>query len=192
MTVQLNGRIIVLGFIIVTSHEKKGKIMAMVAAGNGTGFFVVVTLIDRNEDVTTKEYELDVADFAEALGAQLEIEGDLALVSDALIVGSSLAQRRVNDAIVVPIVGEVQTKARIIVRLDGGNEKATIDIPAPKETMFLTLSGKGNKVVDLENASIIDFLANYLPAGNVFLSDGEKLGEALEGRKVSVSSGFRS
>jgi hypothetical protein len=165
--------------------------MSMVAAGNGTGFFLTVTMIDRNEDVTTKEYELDVADFAEALGAQLEITGDLALVSDALVVGTNLGQRLVNDAIVVPSVGEAQTKARIVVRLDGGNEKATIDIPAPKETMFLTLTGKGNKVVDLENANIIDFLANFLPAGNCFISDGEKMGEALEGRKVSVASGFR-
>jgi len=167
--------------------------MAFVAAGAGTGFFVNVQMIDRNEDQTSKDYELDVADFAEALGAALEIVGDLMLVSQCEIVGYSISQRLVENAIVIPSAGEVQTKARLIIRLAGGNEKATIDIPAPKEEIFMALTGKANKVVDVTNTDVADFLANFLTAGNCFISDGEKMAAdgLLEGRKVSTASGFR-
>jgi len=167
--------------------------MAFIAAGGGTGFFVTVQMIDRNEDPTSKEYELDVADFAADLGAALEIIGDLMLVSDCEIIGYNVGQRLVEDTIVIPTVGEAQTKARLIIRLAGGQGKATIDIPAPKETLFMALTGKANKVIDVTNASVLDFLANFEAAGNCFISDGEKMADdgLLEGRKVSVASGFR-
>jgi len=167
--------------------------MAFVPAGAGTGFFLTVQMIDRNEDPTSKEYELDVADFAEALGAATEMVGDLMLVSDCEIVGYHIGQRYVENAIVVPSVGEAQTKARLIIRLAGGNEKATIDIPAPKETLFMALTGKANKVIDVTNTDLLDFLANFEAAGTSFISDGEKMAASglLEGRKVSVASGFR-
>jgi hypothetical protein len=167
--------------------------MAFVAAGAGTGYFLTVQMIDRNEDPTSKEYELDVADYAEALGAALEVIGDLPLVSDCEIVGYHVGQRFVENAIVVPTVGEAQTKARLIIRLAGGNKKATIDIPAPKETIFMALTGKANKVVNVTNTDVLDFLQNFEAAGTAFISDGEKMAAAglLEGRKVSVASGFR-
>lgn len=170
--------------------------MAFVAAGNSSGFFVTFIMIDRNEDVTTKEYELDAADFTIASGIATEMRGDLELVSDCEIIGQHISHRLVEDAVVVPSVGEAQVKARLVVRLDGGQGKATIDIPAPKESLFMALTGKANKVVDVNNVDLLDFLANFETgaAAPAFLSDGEKMavGGLIEGRKVTSRSGLRS
>jgi hypothetical protein len=170
--------------------------MAFVPSGT-SGWYGTITLMDRNEDTTTVERELDAADYTEANAILAEHLNDMAAVTDAAIVAFAVSQRSVNDALVVPTVGELQTRARLVIRLAGGQGKATHDIFAPKEAIFRALTGKDNKIVDLTNAAVIDYVENFKAASTtpIYISDGE-LADAtsplIEGRKVSANSGLRS
>lgn len=166
--------------------------MAFVTAGNGNGFFLTVSVIDRNGDDATLSYELRSADYATALADALIIIARLGAVSQVEVVGYSVATRYVEDAIVQPASGEMQIKARLAVRLADGQGNATLDIPAPMEEIFMTLAGKGNNIVDVTDADVLNYVALFSAAGKAYISDGESVDVLKEGRKVSGKTGLRS
>src|SRR5574341_1282907 len=166
--------------------------MAWAAKGNGAGYFLTLTVIDRNADDATLTYELRSADMTAALADALNIIGDFIAVSDALPVAYAVAQRFVEDAIVIPTVGEMQIKARVGVRLANGQGNETLDIPAPKENIFMTPTGKGNNIVNVAFGALITYVSNFYTAGIAFFSDGEAVDAMTEGRKVSSKTGMRA
>jgi len=166
--------------------------MAYLAAGNGSGYFVTLTVIDRNEDKATLEYELRANDEAEALSETSAVITALTNASQCIVIGYNVQKRFYNDSIVVPSAGELQVKARIAFRLADSREYETLDIPAPEETLFMTLTGKGNKIVNVNSALVTGYTNLFKAAGSCFISDGETLEEISEGRKVTSKTGFRS
>lgn len=169
--------------------------MALTAASNG--FWLSVTIMDRNEDTTTVERQLDAADMTEALAIAGEHITDMYVVSEAEVLGYSVAERYVNTTPAIPAVGELQTRARLTIRLAAGQGKATHDIFAPKETIFRELTGKDNKIVDISHAGVIDYVENFRTSSvaGLFISDGEKADDTaplIQGRKVSAKSGLRA
>lgn len=175
-----------------TSLREKGVQMAYVVQGNGSGYFVTVTVIDRNEDKATLEYELRSADEAAALAAVDDIIVALTNLSQVRVIGYNLQKRFYNDTPTIPAAGEIQVKARIAFKLADGREYGTFDVPAPEETAFLTATGKGNKIVDITKPIVTAYADLFKATGVAFISDGESLETISEGRKVSSRSGFRS
>lgn len=166
--------------------------MAFVASGNGNGYFLTVTGIDRNSDDTTLTYELRSADYATALADALIIIGLLEAVSQLEVTAYSVATRYVEDAIVQPLTGESQIKARVGCRLSDGQGNTTFDIPAPEETIFVSTVGKGNNIVNTENVALNNYANIFKATGKAFISDGESMDVLTEGRKVSSRTGLRS
>jgi hypothetical protein len=166
--------------------------MAYVAQGNGSGYFLTVTVIDRNEDKSTLEYELRAADEAAAITATNTIIVALTNLSQARVIGYNIQKRFYNDTPTIPTAGELQVKARIAFKLENSRDYETLDVPAPEEAAFMTLTGKGNKIVDVNKAIVTAYTDLFKSTGVAFISDGEALESISEGRKVSSRSGFRS
>jgi len=159
--------------------------MAFVPAGNGAGYFLTWTGIDRNNDVAQKEWEMTAVDAATAETDAPIIIAQWQLLTQCDTVAWSVGKRMVENAIVTPAAGERQTKAVVTTRLDGGVEKATIEIPAPVETLFRALTGDDNKIVNITFLALTEFVNNFMVAedNRLFISDGEKVAEILRGRK---------
>lgn len=160
--------------------------MAFVPFNGRSGWFVTIVMIDRNEDEARREFELTATDPADAITEGKALALEYANLTQCNIVARHIAYRDQNDSISVPSAGEVQTKAIVTLRLAGGNEKATLDIPAPVETMFLALTGANNKVVNTTFPALTTFVAN-LQAGagqTALISDGEVVSSILRGKKV--------
>lgn len=167
--------------------------MAWLPRGNGDGFFLTVTLYDRNQDDVTLTYELRSADFATAETDSLIVIAALAAVTQDIPAAYNVGKRYVEDSIVLPVAGENQIKARVAFRLADGQGNETFDIPAPSETIFVTLTGKSNNIVNVGKDTLITY-ANLFKAtgGKCFISDGESLDAMTEGRKVSSKTGMRA
>lgn len=166
--------------------------MAYVPVGNGSGYFVTITLIDRNEDKATLEYELRAADEAAALAAVNTIIIALTNASQARVIGYNVQKRFYNDTPTIPTAGELQVKARISFKIADSRDYETLDIPAPEETVFLAVTGKANKIVDVTKPLVTAYTDLFKSTGVAFISDGESLETISEGRKVTSKTGFRS
>lgn len=166
--------------------------MAYVAAGNGSGYFVTISVMDRNEDKATLTYELRAANEADAITATGTIITSLSAVSQVVVLGYNVQKRYFNDAIIIPAAGELQVKARIAYRIEGSPEYETLDIPAPDEDIFLGLNGKNNKIVDTADLAVVAYTNMFKSTGIAFISDGESLEQVSEGKKVTSKSGMRA
>jgi len=167
--------------------------MAWLPKGNGDGFFLTVTVYDRNQDDVTLTYELRSADFATAETDALIVIAALVAVTKSVPAAYNVGKRYIEDSIVLPIDGENQIKARVAFRLADGQGNETFDIPAPQESIFVTLTGKSNNIVNVGKDTLITY-ANLFKAtgGKCFISDGESLDAMTEGRKVSSKTGMRA
>lgn len=159
--------------------------MALVPYNGRDGWFLTLVMIDRNNQQAIREFELIAADPDEAIATGLVMTTQYQALTQCQIVGRYISQRYQENAVATPAVGEKQVKAIITVRLAGSTEKATLDVPAPVETMFNALTGDGNLVVDTTFAPLTTFVANFQAAGgNALISDGEVIDVILRGKKV--------
>ena len=166
--------------------------MALVPKGNGSGFYLSVTLTDNGNNDSTLDYELRAADYAAALTAKTAILAALAGVSGSEIKSTILSYRDEEDAFAFPASGvENETKARIVYQLDGSTKKGNYDIPAPVAGIFQTPAGDGANVVDILVTALIAYNDIFEAAGQAFISDGEDMGFMLKGRRVSVKKGLK-
>ena len=153
--------------------------MALVSAG----FFYHVSLVDINNNVTEKEYELTSATYAEAVTDGAAIITALGGVSDGEVVSTDIRQHFVEDAVTLPTVAtpasmNVSVTAR---KAGAGDEKANYTIPMPKAAI---MSGNNLIVTNTEVGAYNDL---FLAAGEAYISDGESLaaGDPLEGVRVT-------
>lgn len=137
----------------------------------------------------TKSYEIVAADAAAAATASATVLTRIGSTSDAAIKGYRISQVFAEQAFVVPTVGNVEEQAMLIFRLVGNPfKKATITIPAPKDTLFVATSGPDYNKLDLADASVISYSSMYLAGGPVHLSDGEYASQLESGRRIHRAS----
>lgn len=166
--------------------------MALVPVGNGSGWWLTVTLVDNGADKSTLQYELTSADAAAAAVDSAAILAALGNMSESVVSGYNTSQRFEENAFVYPASGvENQNKARIVVQLAGSTKKATVDIPAPDPLIFAGTTGSQANVVNLSDTPVLVYMALFQAAGEAFISDGEILDFSVEGRRVSSRKGFR-
>jgi hypothetical protein len=168
--------------------------MAFVPRGNGSGFFLNVSVTDAQADVSNLEYELRSADYAAAVTDSNAILAALAAVTDSKVSAYSISYRAEENAFSFPADADNSIKARIIVTLGLTTEKATIDIPAPKDAVFVANSGEGNNIVNtaVGNGIVTDYWSLFKSTGEAFISDGEDAGTIQLGRRVARAKRFRS
>jgi len=159
--------------------------MALVARGNGAGFYLTVSLTDTQGDVSTLRFELRSADYAEAVTATAAIVAAIAGVSQSLITSTAISFVSDEDTFVYPTGADNGVRARMTFQLADSVEKATLDIPAPKIGIFVDPTGPGNNVVDTSDTEVLAYLAVFKVSGNAFISDGEDADLLLRGKRTT-------
>lgn len=151
------------------------------------GWYMTVSVMDKQGDVTTLQYELQSADATAAAADNVAVRAALNGVTSGMIIGYSLSERFYETVPAFPSVGDNSIKARVAARGSDGEVKS-LDIPAPEEALFVGTSGPANNVVDTTNTALLTYLALFESGNEAFISDGENLvnGGVLDGQRVSV------
>jgi len=159
--------------------------MALVA----DGFNLSVTLADRGGNTTVKSFDLTSADHATALTDATAILAALTGVSDASVKGYTIGTRYVENAFVLPTVGEIENQAMLTFRLYGDPlKKATFTIPAPKDAIFSASSGALYNQVDLADTEVIAMRNVFFTGGEATISDGETAVALENGKRIHRKS----
>lgn len=172
------------------SISEQGNIMAFVTKGNGSGFWLAVSLMDSQNDISTLEYELTSADFATAQTDALSILAALGGVTQCIAVGYTISLRMVNDAIVYPTGADNSIRARIVAMLSDGTDKAVLEVPAPEDTVFIATTGEDANIVNLAAVNVSSYLDVFKAGGESYISDGERIDFGIKGRRVARAKRF--
>lgn len=166
----------------LVSWKKEKEIMALV----NDGWELTLNLVDKQNDSVSKVYELDAADYAGANAAIINVLTFFGGVSDLVVTGYILREVTVENALVLPAVGNASDKALVSARKTN-TKRTPIEIPAPKDAIFVSAAGAGNNILDDTNIALQAYLELFVAAGDCFLSDGEK----LAGAPVQIVDGRR-
>lgn len=156
-----------------------------------SGYSLNVSLVDNGANVTVKTFDLDAADMAEATTQTATVLAEIAKVSDAVVKGYSIAQRFVEDALVLPAGGvQIENQASIVASLYGNPSKfVALYIPAPKSTIFVAQSGKAANTVDITDPDVISYAGLFANTGGIaYISDGERIGALIGGKRIHRGS----
>lgn len=156
-------------------------------------FSLSVTIMDSGRNISKLSYELTAADNATALTDALVIIGYLEAVCAGATLSYAISQLFTNDTVVVPADSRVQVETKaLIIAQDSVNavKKHTIRIPAPEIDVFLTETGDGQNIVDLEHTDVQDYVNLFSTAGEAYISDGERTADDgwVSGRRVTAKS----
>lgn len=146
-------------------------------------WFTVVQFVGSDGKVRQRRYEQsNPADYAAALVSQTAIVTDLAGVTDAVITGYHTYQEVYNDAVALPSDVQLDDEALLTFRLASNPLKSgTVSIPAAKDAIFEGETGPAYNIVDIENAEVAAFAANFLLDALFWISDGEQADELIAG-----------
>jgi len=179
-----------------------------------TGLFLNVVLVDAGGNKSTQRYQLDsncaaYATLADAGGAAgqtriAEVLGNLALVSNARVVGYSVGESFKEDTNAYgPAGSEVERLANVVGQIDGVIGKYhTIRIPSADAGIFVNDGAPGPKKNDVDpaDADLLSYMRHFQATisdispftGDFYVSDGEKLADVtasnIEGRQIHRGS----
>lgn len=101
------------------------------------------------------------------------ILAELVLLTNSVINSMQLS-RVYFDTNALPASAENSNQALITAKLTGKpNQSGVISIPAAKDGIFVAATGKGHDVVDVADTDLADFLGDFLPGGEIVISDGD-------------------
>jgi len=160
------------------------------------GWQLVVALRDRGGGTTTRTYDLvatdDAGDASVVLGNAASLLADLIALSDCKVYQYHVAKQFRDTAFTLPTVATAENEqhALITAPIAGKpNESASLDIPGPKDDVFLATSGKNANIVD--TSAVQDFILDFTAAGvNLAkVSDGDQLtGSDYSGKRTHSRS----
>jgi len=158
-----------------------------------SAYLGVINMRDTGYNLVTKTVELRGATVAAAGTALANYVNDLIGVTDAWIESYRLEDVFLTDVLFTAALphGEASTKAVISAALTTPGKTGTVEIPAPKDTIFQAASGDGFNRVDGGDAAVTTFLNAYEAAGHAFISDGEDMADGGFIRGVRVHRAHR-
>lgn len=159
--------------------------MALVPRGNGSGYFLSLSLTDTQGDVSTLRFELRGADFATASTNATAVIAGITGVTQSIVSSVAISFVRDEDTFVFPTGADNGVRARMTFQLANSVEKATLDIPAPENNIFTAPFGPNNNVVDLTNAEVIAYAQLFQVGGASYISDGEDSDFVLRGKRTT-------
>jgi len=143
------------------------------------GYELHITLIDSGGDTATLSYKMDSADYTALVTDAGTIRAALQTITNAVVKGYSLVSRYVETALVLPTNAEIEKRATVVAQIAANPlKKATIQIPAPADSIFVGVPGSGENynIVDGADADLLDYLGIWSASGGVAnISDGEYL-----------------
>jgi len=163
------------------------------------GWEVVVHLKDKAGDPTDRTYKLiatdDAGDMSEMQINATAIITDLLAVTDCKIDQYRIAKVFVEDAFTLPTADTAETRTHAMITLPIAgvpNKSATIDIPGPKNGIFVAASGSGYNDVDPNDSDVDNYVNNFAAVGVggiAYISDGENIvNENLRGKRTHSRS----
>jgi hypothetical protein len=148
-------------------------------------FAALDTNVARHE--RSKAYEVVGIDLATAAANAAGFITDLGAVTESDIIGYRFTQV-FGTADVVTAVANLYKELVVTFQLSSAaNKKEIHTLPAPADAILT-----GGLVVDPANAAVASWIANYMAAGGIRISDGESIAAVspiLRSRVRSVSSG---
>jgi hypothetical protein len=140
-------------------------------------FFGLISMRDQGMNQTRMRIEINaplgtIAQAGTNLAGYVSL---LAAVTDCWIESYTLEDKWVTDVLFTAAEphGEAATKALLSVQLTTPGKTGIIEVPAPKDAIFVAASGAGYNVVDTLNTAITAFVEAYESGQKAFLSDGE-------------------
>lgn len=146
---------------------------------------LVATIVDKGgKPVTTRTWDYqgtDTAGDASALLADAVLHlTDFAAVSDCKVSKYEVKVVFVEDALTLPTTDTAENNAHALITAPIAgipNKSATIDIPGPKNAIFVNPNaGAGHDDVLITDTAVQNYLNNFqLTGGKFFVSDGETI-----------------
>lgn len=160
---------------------------------SGLNFGMSVTWVDNGGNTAVREYMMknEIATYDDAAAAAATMITKLVPMSNAVISQYRVFQVFTETAFSLPTDPGVQVedRASMTYQLAGaGNKKANLNIPAPVIGLFSGISGPQANVIDINDAAVSQFAAQFLPASDFRMSDGEAATRILNGRRVHSKS----
>jgi hypothetical protein len=166
----------------LSASTTRGLNMALVS----NGWELTLNLVDKQNDSTKKVYELQATNATEAQTAVTNVLTFFAGVSDLVVSGYILREIFVENALVLPTVGNATDMAVVSARKTD-TYRTPVYISAPKDAIFVSATGAGNNILDDTNTALQAYLELFVAGGSCYLSDGE----LLAGAPVQIVDGKR-
>lgn len=135
-------------------------------------------VIDGTGRISTLSRRLVATDYDEASAAAIAHLALFAAVSDVKVIAYQVGQQWTEPALgALPAVTVLNSVQAVISGsiVDQPQKFATLSIPGPKISIFNAASGRNANIVNVALIAVTDYLTDFTPAGNVFISDGEHL-----------------
>lgn len=149
---------------------------------------LVVTLVDQGNRSTKLSMDLQGANIGAAETNAATVLGKLIAITDAWIPRYTVEDIFVSDVLFTAAEphGKVTDRALVTVQLTTPGKLASLEIPCPKDAIFVAASGEGYEQVDPSNTDLSDYLNLSNAAAQTFISDGENTinGPFVRGRRV--------
>lgn len=150
-------------------------------------WFTVINMVDNGNNPTSKRFELNAADSAEATTIQTNLLAAWNNVTDLKVVSYFTYQEEVSDVEALPASGIERENVALWnfeVR-DKPNKSPSFTVPGAKPGIFVAASGKGANILDTADAAVValrDLFISDPPS--LFLSDGESMGTLVGGKRI--------
>lgn len=161
--------------------------MALVAAD--PAFKASIQLVATNSKSMPINLSLTATLYADAVTAVTAFLTDLAGVSAGVVKSYTITSTAVEDALALPTDQDAEygEAASITGTMEGNPLKSwNLRIPMPKAGIFVDTSGLNRDVIDITDAALTAYIANFTSVGDVAtVSDGEFVDSILSGRRVN-------
>lgn len=159
------------------------------------GFWLTFTVADNGDNRGTLEFQGDPAvlvDFATALLESIAMIADFQAISEGTITGYAVSERFFEDTLVLPASNvELENKASITYQIAGTNKKGNIKVPTPEPAtgvVFVSNIGASANQVNTGSTLLSAYFDNFRAGGGFLISDGEKAGTILVGKRISAKN----
>lgn len=148
-------------------------------------WFSVFKLTETSGKSTMLRFEQSApADDAAARASAAAMATDLAAVTNCNIESYYTYQEFLEDAFSLPASAELENEALLQLTIeDAPTKTATVRIPAPVDGIFTAATGPNYDVVDITDADLIAFAANFVTEDLFYVSDGEQAETLVGGHR---------
>lgn len=148
-------------------------------------WFTVYVLAETSGKTTNLRYEQSApADDAAARAAAVAMATDLAAVTNCVIKSYFTYQEFLEDDFDFPASAELENEALVQLTIeDKPTKSATVRIPSPVDGIFTSSTGPNFDVIDITDADLVAFIANFITEDLFYVSDGEQAETLVGGHR---------
>lgn len=159
------------------------------------GWFLDTTWIDTGGNITTRRFMLTATDTAGDITAVIDdvqtVVAAYIAATNAVLTKQVVGQINVEDSVTLP-TGDVnvENNLQVSAKIFGTpNKSAVFEIPAPKDTLFVSPTGPGHNQADFADPLLAAVVNLYKNTAQLYISDGEVITDQnIKGKRVHHKS----